>query len=291
MKRTGIIALFMSLTLMSIGQSIPFNYFELPKPGNKIELFAPKIVSLQNSNEKSLAISPNGDEVFFSGGQDWPKCKIMYVKKVNNQWSEPNVAEFSTDCFCTEPAFSPDGNYLYYSSSKGMQDINQYCIWRVEKAGNKWSAPKKVIDITDPNILEFHPSITKDGTVYFCSWNSQKQSGNICKSKYSKNTYSEPEIIKLPFDALGSNTDPFIDPDEKYLITSCSGQNGKGGYDVYISYKEKNGSWGVPINFDNRFNTKDDDNSFDISPDGRYLFIYKQSDVYWTETTGVISKP
>jgi len=288
MKYPGIILLFISFSLSSLGQIIPFDYFGNPSPGDKIELFAPKMVSLQNSNEKSLAISPNGDEVFFSGGLDWPKCRIMHIKKANNQWSEPKVAEFSVDCYCTEPAFSPDGKYLYYSSSKGMQDINQYCIWRVEKVGSNWSTPKKVIDIADPNILEFHPSVTKDGSVYFCSWNSQKQSGNICKSKYYNNTYSEPEIIKLPFDVSGSNTDPFIDPDEKYLITSCSGQNSKGGYDVYISYMEKNGLWGVPVSLDERFNTKEDDNSFDISPDGRYLFIYKQNDVYWTETKGLL---
>jgi hypothetical protein len=288
MKRINIIALFMSITLLSNGQSIPFDYFGIPKPGNKIELFAFKKVSLQNSNEKSLAISPNGDEIFFSGGLDWPKCKIMHIKKVNNQWSEPNVAKFSADCYCTEPAFSPDGKYLYYSSSKGMQDINQYCIWRVEKVGNEWSAPKKVIDITNPYILEFHPSITNDGIVFFCSWDSQKQSGNICKSKLSGDSYSEPEIIKLPFAIQGSNTDPFIDPNENYLIASCSGQNGKGGYDVYIFYKEQNGTWGVANIFDDRFNTKEDDNSFDISPDGRFLFIYKLNDVYWTEAKGVL---
>jgi hypothetical protein len=290
MRHTGIIALFFSFTLLSNGQSLPFDYFGIPKPEDKIELFAPKIVSLQNSNEKSLAISPNRDEVFFSGGQDWPKCKIMHVKKVNNQWTEPNVAEFSADCYCTEPAFSPDGKYLYYSSSKGMQSISQYCIWRVEKVGNKWSAPKKVIDVADPNILEFHPSITKDSIIFFCSWDSKKQSRYICKSKQSGDFYSEPEIIKLPFNIQGSNTDPFIDPNEKYLIASCSGQNGKGGYDVYIFYKEQNGSWGVANTFDDRFNTKEDDNSFDISPDGKFLFIYKQNNVYWTETKGIIVK-
>lgn len=279
---------FMSFTLMCVGQSLKFDYFGLQSPGDSIKLFAPGIASLKNVTEKSLAISPAGDEVFFSGGKSWPESKIMHVKKINNRWGEPQVADFNVDCFACEPAFSPDGKYLFFSSSKGMQDIKQYCIWRVEKIGNEWGEPKKVIDIEDPKIWEFHPTITKDGTVYFCSWNSQKQSGNICKSKHFNEIYSEPEKIKLPFDIQGSDTDPFIDPDGKYLIASCSGQNGKGGYDVYIFYKGKNGSWGVPTSFDDRFNTKEDDNSFDISPDGRFLFIYKLNDVYWTETEGVL---
>lgn len=287
MKTIAIMTFFMPFTLMCIGQSLKFDYFGINSPGEKIELFAPNIVSLKNSKEKSLAISPNGDEVFFSGGLSWPKCKIMYVKKINNKWTEPKVANFSIDCYSTEPTFSPDGKYLYYSSSKGMQDIKQYCIWRVEKIDNEWSEPKKVIDIVDPKIWEFHPTITKGGIVYFCYWDSLKQVGNIYKSKYSDGVYLEPEKVILPFDIQSSDTDPFIDPDEKYLITSSTGQNGKGGYDVYIFYQKEDGSWLSPKNFGDIFNTKGDEDSFDISPDGRFLFIYKQDNVYWTEIKGV----
>lgn len=288
MKTFCIIACFASFSLMSIGQRCEFDYFGLPGPGDSIKLFAPDIVSLKNVREKSLAISPNGDEIFFSGGKSWPESKIMHIKKINNQWTGPKVAEFCTDCFATEPAFSPDGKYLYFSSSKGEQDIKQYCIWRTAKVGNEWSRPEKVIDIKDPVIWEFHPSVTKDGTVYFCYWDSKKEAGCIYKSKYSGETYSKPEKINLPFSTQGSDTDPYIDPDGKYLITSSNGQNGKGGYDVYIFYRAENGSWLSPVNFGNMFNTAGDEDSFDISCDGRYIFIYKQDDVYWTEAKGVV---
>lgn len=285
--RTCIIAFFLSFYLFSIGQNQTFDYFGLPNPGKRIELFAPDIVSLKNSKEKSLAISPKGDEVFFSAGKGWPECKIMQVKKINSQWSKPKVAEFCVDCYATEPAFSPDGRYLYYSSSKGRPDIKQYCIWRVEKVGNKWGKPKKVIDIVDPNILEFHPSITKKGTVYFCYWDSKKQTGSIYKSNLLGTVYSKPEKVDIPFNIQSSDTDPFIDPDERYIITSSTGEYSKGGYDIYILYSKGNGSWSSPVNFGDRFNTAGDEDSFDISPDGRFMFIYKQDDVYWTDAKGV----
>lgn len=286
MKRIFLLTYLVSITLTCIGQSLKFDYFGLASPEGEIELFAPGIVSLKNSRENSLAISPDGDEVFFSGGLSWPECRIMHVKKINNQWSEPEIAEFSTDCYSTEPAFSPDGKYLYYSSSKGMQNIKDYCIWRVEKVGKEWSEPEKVIDVGDSKIWEFHPGITRDGTVYFCYWDSLKQAGNIYKSKYSDGVHLEPEKVNLPFDTQSSDVNPFIDSDEKYLITSSTGRNGKGGYDVYIFYKEED-SWSSPINFGDRFNTKEDEDSFDISHDGRFLFIYKSDDVYWTETKKV----
>jgi hypothetical protein len=287
MRTIGIIISFL---LISVAQHSGFDYFGLPSPMDSIQLFAPGVTSLKNSKEKSLAISPNGDEVFFSAGKGWPECKIMQVTKINNQWSKPKVAEFCADCYATEPAFSPDGRYLYYSSSKGRLDIKQYCIWRVERVGNKWGKSKKVIDIADPDILEFHPSITKKGTVYFCYWDSRKQIGSIYKSNFSGEVYSKPEKVDIPFNIQSSDTDPFIDPDEKYIITSSAGQYGKGGYDVYVLYSKGDGSWSSPVNFGDRFNTAGDEDSFDISPDGRFMFIYKQDDVYWIETRGVFEK-
>jgi len=290
MKSVGIMVFFMSLSLLASAQHFDFDYFGLPSPGDSIKLFAPNIASLKNVKEKSLAISPIGDEVFFSGGKAWPESKIMHVKKINNRWGEPQVADFSADCFATEPAFSPDGKYLFFSSSKGEADIRKYSIWRLERIGTGWGHLQKIIDIPGPNIWEFHPTVAKNGSVYFCCWNDQKQFGCIYKSEYSGGVYAEPTKISVPFTIQSSDTDPFIDPDEKYIITSSTGLNGKGGYDVYISYKKENGSWSSPVNLGNRFNTSGDEDSFDISPDGRFVFIYKQNDIYWTETKGLIEK-
>ena len=277
----------MLVVLTGAGQNDTFDYFGLPGPGTKIELFAPETISLKKSKEMSLAISPLGNEVFFSKGT-WPTCKIMHMKKTGSQWTKPEIAQFSTDCFATEPAFSPNGKYLYYSSSKGMKDKKQYCIWRVEKGDNGWINAKKVIDIPTPGIWEFHPSITNDGTVYFCFWDSKSNQGSIYKSDYRNGRYSVPRKVTIPFEKPGSVTNPFIDAGGKYIITSSAPEDGKNGYDAFISYKNGE-NWSEPVNFGKRFNTPEDDDSFDISPDGKFLFIYRQDDVYWTETKEVIN--
>lgn len=116
-------------------------------------------MSLKNVKEKSLTISPNGDEDFFSGGKSWPESKIMHIKRINNIWTGPEVAEFCIDCFATEPAFSTDRKYLYFSSSKGEQEITQYCILRTAKSGDVWGPPEKVIDIKYQEIIADFPDI------------------------------------------------------------------------------------------------------------------------------------
>jgi Periplasmic component of the Tol biopolymer transport system len=287
-KRLSLGLAFAGISWSTYAQLPAFDYFGLKTPGNSIELFAPQTVSLENVNEKSLAISPFGDEVFFSGGEEWPKTKIIHIKKKNNIWGKPHVFEFCADCFATEPAFSPDGKYLFFSSAKGEKNLKNYSIWRMERVGESWGKAKKIIDIPEGNVWEFHPSVAKNGSVYFCRWDSVAQTGRIFRSTFENDTYLNPEKIELTFGATISDTDPFIDPDEKYLITSSVGQKGKGGYDVYISYRKPEGLWAQPVNAGEKINTPSDENSLDISPDGRFAFIYKLGNVYWTPTKGLI---
>lgn len=277
------------LTILSmacgISQDRSFDYFGLAGPGDKLKVFAPGIVSLKNAKEYALAISPIGDEVFFSRG-DWPKTKIMHIKRIANRWTSPEAAKFSTDCYATEPAFSPDGKYLYFSSSKGMEEVQNYSIWRVEKTASGWSEPLKVIDIEDPTIWEFHPTVTND-SVYFCQWDSTQKTGIIAKSAYAGGIYSKPQKVTL-FDVPSSDVNPFVDPQESYLITSSRTENSTTGYDTYVSHRKEDASWSEPVGFGDGLNTKADEDSFDVSPDGRFLFLYRQGDIYWTETKGII---
>lgn len=216
----------------------------------------------------------------------WPKTKIMHIRKIANRWTSPEVAEFSTKVYATEPAFSPDGRYLYFSSSKGRKEISNYSIWRVRKTAGGWSEPLKVIDIADPTIWEFHPTVTKDA-VYFCKWDSTQKAGNIYKSTYSGDSYSKPETVTL-FNVPSSDANPFVDPQGSYLITSSKVENSTTGYDVYVSYRKGEASWSEPVRLGDAINTKADEDSSDVSPDGKWLFLYKQGDVYWTQSGGII---
>ena len=99
--------LLILFVLECTGQNNTFDYFGFRSPGDKIELFATDIVSLKDSKEYSLAVSPLGDEVFFATGT-WPESKLMHVKKEGNVWSKPEIAAFASGYFAVEPAFSPD---------------------------------------------------------------------------------------------------------------------------------------------------------------------------------------
>jgi len=109
-----LLGLFITVTFQhtfsqkSVSEKTSFDYFGQIPPKDSAKLFAPGIISDTAAKGSALAISPNGDEVFFSRGV-WPNTKIMYMKKTGNKWLLPDTAIFSKDCWATEPAFSPDG--------------------------------------------------------------------------------------------------------------------------------------------------------------------------------------
>ncbi len=265
---------------VSDSEKILFDYFGQIPPKDTAEIFAPGIISDTVKKAWSLAVSPNGDEVFFSRGQ-WPNTKIMYMKKTGDSWSLPDTAGFSRDCWATEPAFSPDGRYLYFSTSKENMDIYNYSLWRIKKIRDVWSQPEKLFDIGGDSIWEFHPSVASDGSLYFCNWDNKNQTGNIYMSQCDENKCSDPVKIDNPISIGYSDVNPFISPDGRYMIFTSNRPGGYGDYDRYISYRNNDETWTSPKNPGPEFNTKDGDSDMDVSPDGKYLFAYLNGNIFW----------
>ena len=279
----SVLSIFITLCSCSrkpVNERSAFDYFGQVHPGDSAEIFAPGIISDTATRESALAISPSGKEVFFVRGE-WPDTKIMHMVKSGEKWSSPDTAEFSKDCRATEPAFSPDGRYLYFSTSKGKSDIRDYNLWRTEKTEAGWLTPVSLFDIGGDSIWEFHPSVAKGGSLYFCYWDVKNSTGDIYFSRCITDKYSEPVKIDTPVNTDYSDADPFVDEEGSYMIFSSNKPGGYGGHDQYISFNTGDGVWSAPVNLGLKFNTKEDNYDMDISPDGNFIFLYMNDDIYW----------
>jgi hypothetical protein len=70
------------------------------------------------------------------------------------------------------------------------------------------------------------------------------------------------------------------------MLFESNRSGGYGGADIYISYKNDDGTWALPINLGNRINTGAHERSPYISPDNKYLFFWRvtsSSDIYWVD--------
>ncbi len=84
------------------------------------------------------------------------------------------------------------------------------------------------------------------------------------------------------------NAHPFIAPDDSYLIWDSERDGGYGRSDLYISFRQQDGSWGAAINMGDKINTALEDGFPNVTPDGKYLFFGRQvspgnSDIFWVD--------
>jgi len=68
---------------------------------------------------------------------------------------------------------------------------------------------------------------------------------------------------------------PYIAPDESYILWDAKREGGYGNNDLYISFRQKDGSWGSVINLGPYINSEQSDGSPRVTPDGKYLTFFR----------------
>ena len=265
-------------------------YLGQKPPGSVPEVFAPGVISVEGSKEHCLSLSPKGDELFFTKS-GWPHSRILHMKRQDDTWTAPEPASFLKDDGATQAVFSPDGQYLYYSTSHGKSDIRHYSLWRSRKVGGHWSEPESVIDMGGGLMMEFHPTVARNGSVYFLYWDFEKQTGDLYVSKLRDGKYAEPVLLGPPISTEYNEVRPTIDPNEKYLLFESDRPGGYGETDIYIAFRNEDGTWSAPRNLGPTVNTPGVDDCPNISPDGRYWFSSVNDDIYWRQTPQALLDP
>ena len=95
---------------------------------------------------------------------------------------------------------------------------------------------------------------------------------DLYPSRLVNGKYQEPENLGDAINTTFDEYEPFIAPDESFLIFMAGGRpDGLGGFDLYISYY-RNGQWTKAKNLGAPINSTADELSPRITPDGKYFF-------------------
>jgi outer membrane protein OmpA-like peptidoglycan-associated protein/tetratricopeptide (TPR) repeat protein len=150
------------------------------------------------------------------------------------------------------------------------------------------------------------PSLSSDlNTLYYAADYNEMGFGRYDIYKVNKTDSGWSMPINL---GRNINTDfwesaPSISPDGQALFFSSNAPGGYGGIDIYVSFKNKNGAWGLAYNMGPNINTAGDDQTPFIHADNRTLYFssngwpgyggtdifvsYKKVDGRWSKPTNV----
>jgi hypothetical protein len=192
----------------------------------------------------------------------------------------------------------PDDETIYFTTLKSpdkttsmlMEEAN---IWAVKLLMNGWAEPVMFgRSLNTEQYYENYPAVTRDGTVYYMSRREEGVGGtDVWKSRNIDGRYAEAENLGPPANTAGGDADPFVAPDESYLILCQEKEGGLGAYDLYIYFKQQDGSWTEGINMGENVNSSEYEFRPYVTPDGSYLFFTsnrsEQGNIWWVDA-GVI---
>ncbi len=290
-------SLFLQLSIISFfpGHLISNDstYLGQDPPGMMPEIFAPGIISLEDRFETYPAFSPDGKELFFTvTNAAWSAGKILHIKVQDGVWPEPDTPAFSNNNHINWESFiSPDGQKMFFSSNRPPSASTD--IWMIERISDtSWLEPVQLDEPVNSSAADGSVCVTSNGTLYFKSKRGGGIGGSwLFRSELNGGIYSDVENLGELIKTGSGESEPYMSPDESYLIfISQTRSGGQGGWDLWICFENDDGSWTDPVNMGLSINTSDDEYGPRVTHDGKYLFFTREErgqnmDIYWVNAS------
>jgi len=295
-KFSTIIALVSLLPLsVSPGHSQQSDLLELAgpylgqtPPGPEPAIFAPGLISTYYSQSYIAFLQEARVCVFSTSTERGHETYYTYEK--DGRWTTPQRAPFEELQGHPNYTTGPLGRKVYFHSGRPthpndtLEDDN---IWTIEWTGSGWSEPVSLPEPATSEYGEAYPSAAADGTVYFFTWNRTGTRGDdIWVSRCIDGQYQEAKRLPWPVNSDFIEYDPYVAPDESFLIFASSRPGGYGKTDNYICFRKEDGSWTPPFNLGRPYNSSSFDQCANGTPDGKYFFFLsgRKTDVDKGET-------
>ena len=197
-------------------------------------------------NEGTAVVDRKGTFMIFTRCGEAKKkkitCQLLISKKSGPNWGAPEPLPFDVDSFYFyQPALSPDGNTLYFSSNmtggKGKNDI-----WKstFDKKAKNWGTPVNLGGAVNTAGNEGYPFMHADGkTLYFSSDMMLGLGGlDIFKITADKNGdfSGQAENLKYPLNSPHDDFGIIFDGNKDRGYLSSDREGGKGEDDIWSFY-------------------------------------------------------
>jgi len=248
-------------------------YLGQTPPSAEPQLFMPGLVSTPGL-DICIAFLKGGTVCVFSNDEN----KIYFTHEKDGRWTKPEKAPFPDEQGKTQYTAGPDDRTLYFQSTRptNPNDKRRDCnAWAVEWTGSGWTEP---YPLPEPaNTEEYHeiyPSMTSKGTLYYFSgWRKDAPLGDSYRNRFVDGKYQEAEKLEYPINSEYHEIDPFVAPDESYLIFASNRPGGFGFMDLYICFQRDDGSWTHPINLGQKINSYQHVITVCVTLDHKYFFF------------------
>jgi outer membrane protein OmpA-like peptidoglycan-associated protein len=251
------------------------------------------------------------DAIAISDSENFIEFEINLAKGIPENLQKENLGPVINSPYGeVAPIITPDGNTLYFTRSKHPENIidrkNKDAeilqdVWFSSKnAQGYWTSPKNLGRPVNDESLNAAATASASGNSLFIL-NVYRPDGThtsgLSKTTFENGKWSFPEeVLIADYQAKSTNpnqpptTEFSISHDENVLIMGLNRLPSFGYNDLYVSFKQRDGSYSRPVNMGNVINTADNEGTPFLSADNKTLYFnseghpgYGSADIYMTK--------
>jgi len=242
----------------------------------------------QNKHSEALKVLEKNLSEFPEFKKDLDEL-VALLKETNEnvQTIDQGPEVNSNDSYLPIPELSE--KKLYYTSQKTSGAKGGEDILEVSNVGGTWKE-KKFLTSINSSTHDSACSVSADGTelVLFGNYPGSLGSGDLFISKLTSQGWSKPENLGYPINSSYFDSDGIFTPDGKAFLFVSDRPGGYfkqasknkynaasywGNTDIYVSFIDENGNFGIPINLGPMVNTPGAERTPFLHPDGKTLYF------------------
>lgn len=266
-------------------------YLGQEPPGANPVKFAPGLITKDNQVEFGSVFNKDATEFYF-GVDINGRAEIRWCKLVDGQWTKPETLISHETYSFNDPFLSKTEDVLYFISDRTLNNEGpkkDYDIWTMTREADGWSEMERAKGAINTASDEYYISIADNDKLYFASNvaadSNRKHDFDIYSSSLVDAEYDKAFRLGGAVNSKAYEADVFIAPDESYIIFSTVRREGYGKGDLYISFKNPDGSSTEAINMGLKINTEGHELCPFVTKDGEYFFYSSDEDIYWVDAS------
>ncbi len=228
-------------------------------------------------------VRERNDEDFYVstfGADDWEKGKpILAINTEMNEGAQ---------------SISADGKIMFFTDCGGRRGYGSCDLFYSEVRDGRWTPSENVGKPVNGKSWDAQPSISSDkNALYFCSNRSggKGESDIWVSHRQANGKWGIPKNLGDKINTSGKEQSPFIHPDGQTLYFMSNGLPAMGGFDIFFSRKQEDGTWGEPQNLGYPINTKNNEGALIVSLDGKTAYFASDRKLGTTDQNATFGDP
>ena len=249
------------------------------------------------TSRRLRADSSNLNHISSMDGMHFEDAYVSYKDPKTGEWLSPQLLDFSKpDRHDAVIGVSADNQVFFVFIDKQKGDI-----YFSENPTIKYAELESLGSDINSSHRETHATMSADGRyLYFVSNRPGGVGGrDIYRCvRLPDGKWSKAQNLGAPVNTEYDEEAPFLHPDGKTLFFSSKNRKTMGGFDIFFTQIQPDGTWAEPQNMGHPINTPGDDVFFSTSADGKMGYFasaredgYGEKDLYMVVLDTMHSEP